>query len=245
VHSGRALRHRRRGDRLRFPFRHKRAGSPAYLAEQGARLGFAVDIVPPLEDEGRRCPPAVRMALSQGKWWRRPNSWRALVRFRRGYPRAKRGTNSAFHRQSQARSLVRPQARHLRGARRHRRQAPRRGGQFRRAPDVRRARRCWRCFCSTSTAISTETSTSPSSAGSATSRNSIPSRRSSARCGRQRPGARRAQARRQGVSGAGGDLISYPSPLAGRVVGEAGPGGMRNPTRLASLHSRCSASAFL
>jgi riboflavin kinase/FMN adenylyltransferase len=51
-----------------FHFGHKRAGSPAYLAEQGARLGFAVDVVPPLEDEGRPVSSgAVRMALSQGK----------------------------------------------------------------------------------------------------------------------------------------------------------------------------------
>ena len=36
--------------------------------EQGARLGFAVDIVPPLEDEGRPVSSgAVRAALSQGK----------------------------------------------------------------------------------------------------------------------------------------------------------------------------------
>jgi riboflavin kinase/FMN adenylyltransferase len=51
-----------------FHFGNKRAGSPAYLAEQGARLGFAVDIVPPLEDEGRPVSSgAVRAALSQGK----------------------------------------------------------------------------------------------------------------------------------------------------------------------------------
>ena len=51
-----------------FHFGHKRGGSPAYLAEQGARLGFAVDVVPPLEDEGRPVSSgAVRMALSQGK----------------------------------------------------------------------------------------------------------------------------------------------------------------------------------
>ena len=51
-----------------FHFGNKRAGSPAYLAEQGARLGFAVNIVPPLEDEGRPVSSgAVRMALSQGK----------------------------------------------------------------------------------------------------------------------------------------------------------------------------------
>ena len=51
-----------------FHFGNKRTGSPAYLAEQGARLGFAVDIVPPLEDEGRPVSSgAVRTALSQGK----------------------------------------------------------------------------------------------------------------------------------------------------------------------------------
>ncbi len=51
-----------------FHFGHKRAGSPTYLAEQGTRLGFAVDIVPPLEDEGRPVSSgAVRTALSQGK----------------------------------------------------------------------------------------------------------------------------------------------------------------------------------
>jgi riboflavin kinase/FMN adenylyltransferase len=51
-----------------FHFGNKRAGSPAYLKEQGARLGFAVDIVPPLEDEGRPVSSgAVRTALAQGK----------------------------------------------------------------------------------------------------------------------------------------------------------------------------------
>ena len=51
-----------------FHFGHNREGSPGYLTEQGVRLGFAVDIVPPLEDEGRPVSSgAVRMALSQGK----------------------------------------------------------------------------------------------------------------------------------------------------------------------------------
>jgi riboflavin kinase / FMN adenylyltransferase len=51
-----------------FHFGQKRAGSPAYLAEQGARLGFAVNIVPPLEDEGRPVSSgAVRAALAAGK----------------------------------------------------------------------------------------------------------------------------------------------------------------------------------
>jgi len=51
-----------------FHFGHKRAGSPAYLKEQGARLGFVVDIMPPLEDEGRPISSgAVRAALATGK----------------------------------------------------------------------------------------------------------------------------------------------------------------------------------
>ena len=51
-----------------FHFGKDRGGSPAYLAEQGARLGFAVDIVPPLEDEGRPVSSgAVRQALAAGR----------------------------------------------------------------------------------------------------------------------------------------------------------------------------------
>jgi riboflavin kinase/FMN adenylyltransferase len=51
-----------------FHFGHKRAGSPEYLAEQGARLDFAVDIVAPLEDEGRPVSSgAVRAALTKGR----------------------------------------------------------------------------------------------------------------------------------------------------------------------------------
>ncbi len=51
-----------------FHFGKNRTGSPAYLAEQGARLGFAVDIVPPLEDEGRPVSSgSVRKALAEGK----------------------------------------------------------------------------------------------------------------------------------------------------------------------------------
>ncbi len=51
-----------------FHFGKNRTGSPDFLAAQGARLGFAVDIVPPLEDEGRPVSSgAVRTALSQGK----------------------------------------------------------------------------------------------------------------------------------------------------------------------------------
>jgi riboflavin kinase/FMN adenylyltransferase len=51
-----------------FHFGKNRAGSPELLREQGARLGFAVDVVPPLEDEGRPVSSgAIRNALTQGK----------------------------------------------------------------------------------------------------------------------------------------------------------------------------------
>jgi riboflavin kinase/FMN adenylyltransferase len=51
-----------------FHFGKDRGGSPSYLAEQGARLGFAVDIAPPLEDEGRPVSSGtVRAALGEGK----------------------------------------------------------------------------------------------------------------------------------------------------------------------------------
>jgi riboflavin kinase/FMN adenylyltransferase len=51
-----------------FHFGQNRGGSPRYLAEQGARLGFAVDIVTPLEDEGRPVSSGViRGALAEGK----------------------------------------------------------------------------------------------------------------------------------------------------------------------------------
>ena len=51
-----------------FHFGQNRAGSPRYLSEQGARLGFAVDVVPPLEDEGRPISSGgIRQALAAGK----------------------------------------------------------------------------------------------------------------------------------------------------------------------------------
>ena len=51
-----------------FHFGKNRAGSPSFLREQGARLGFAVDLVPKLEDEGRPVSSgAIRTALTAGK----------------------------------------------------------------------------------------------------------------------------------------------------------------------------------
>ena len=51
-----------------FHFGAERTGSPGYLAAQGARLGFAVDIVPRFEDAGRpvRSGP-IRAALAAGE----------------------------------------------------------------------------------------------------------------------------------------------------------------------------------
>ena len=51
-----------------FHFGKNRAGSPAFLAARGVQLGFTVDIVPPLEDEGRPVSSgAVRTALAAGR----------------------------------------------------------------------------------------------------------------------------------------------------------------------------------
>jgi riboflavin kinase / FMN adenylyltransferase len=51
-----------------FHFGAERSGSPGYLAAQGAKLGFAVDIVPRFEDAGRpvRSGP-IRAALAAGE----------------------------------------------------------------------------------------------------------------------------------------------------------------------------------
>ncbi len=50
-----------------FHFGKGRAGTPDYLREEGARLGFAVDVVPELSDGGRRVSSgAVREALAAG-----------------------------------------------------------------------------------------------------------------------------------------------------------------------------------
>ncbi len=51
-----------------FHFGRGRQGSPAFLAEQGARHGIAVDIVAPTEDEGRPVSStAIRAALGEGR----------------------------------------------------------------------------------------------------------------------------------------------------------------------------------
>jgi riboflavin kinase/FMN adenylyltransferase len=51
-----------------FHFGKDRGGSPAFLAAQGEQLGFAVDVVPPLEDEGTPVSSgSVRGALASGR----------------------------------------------------------------------------------------------------------------------------------------------------------------------------------
>ncbi len=51
-----------------FHFGKDRGGSPAFLAAQGARHGFSVDIVPALEDEGRPVSSGtIRAALAGGQ----------------------------------------------------------------------------------------------------------------------------------------------------------------------------------
>ena len=51
-----------------FHFGKNRGGSPTFLAAQGEHLGFAVDVVPPLEDEGTPVSSgSVRAALASGR----------------------------------------------------------------------------------------------------------------------------------------------------------------------------------
>jgi riboflavin kinase/FMN adenylyltransferase len=51
-----------------FHFGKNRGGSPAFLAAQGEQLGFAVDVVSPLEDEGTPVSSgSVRAALAAGR----------------------------------------------------------------------------------------------------------------------------------------------------------------------------------
>ena len=51
-----------------FHYGKDRSGSPAFLAAEGRRHGFPVEIVPPLEDEGRAVSSSsIRAALSAGR----------------------------------------------------------------------------------------------------------------------------------------------------------------------------------
>jgi riboflavin kinase / FMN adenylyltransferase len=51
-----------------FHYGKDRSGSPSFLVEEGRRLGFPAEIVPPLEDEGRAVSSsAIRAALAAGR----------------------------------------------------------------------------------------------------------------------------------------------------------------------------------
>jgi riboflavin kinase / FMN adenylyltransferase len=51
-----------------FHFGKNRVGSPAFLQDAGARHGFAVDVLPPLQDEGRPVSSGtIRTALTAGR----------------------------------------------------------------------------------------------------------------------------------------------------------------------------------
>jgi riboflavin kinase/FMN adenylyltransferase len=51
-----------------FHYGKDRRGSPKFLAAEGERLGFAVEILPPLEDEGRPVSSSsIRAALAAGR----------------------------------------------------------------------------------------------------------------------------------------------------------------------------------
>ena len=51
-----------------FHYGKDRRGSPGFLAAEGERLGFAVEILPPLEDEGRPVSSgSIRAALAAGR----------------------------------------------------------------------------------------------------------------------------------------------------------------------------------
>ncbi len=51
-----------------FHFGKDRQGSPAFLREEGARRGMAVDVVPPMEDEGRPVSSStIRTDLAEGR----------------------------------------------------------------------------------------------------------------------------------------------------------------------------------
>ena len=154
-----------------FHFGANRAGSPDFLAAAGARHGFAVDIVPRVR--GRRPAHLVRPDPRRAR--RRPrrrgdrDARLSLVRLRRGRARRQaRARARLSDRQSAARSDLRAAARHLCGARRHRRRAATTASRVSAAGRCSTSARCCsKCSCSIFPAISTgRRSTSPSSTGS-------------------------------------------------------------------------------
>ena len=130
-----------------FHFGANRAGSPEFLASEGASGGFTVDVVPPLQDRGRPVSSRpIREALAAG----RLDEAAELL----GYPwfvsgpvihGDKRGRELGFPTANlRARSGLRPAPRHLCGARRLARPPLRRRRELRPAADVRHRHRASR-----------------------------------------------------------------------------------------------------
>jgi hypothetical protein len=97
-----------------FHFGLNRTGSPEYLAAQGAKLGFAVDIVPRFEDQGRAgsLRPGPRGACRRSNPRGERASRLSLVRQRRGGPwRQARAGAWLPYRQSAARPWLWTEAR--------------------------------------------------------------------------------------------------------------------------------------
>ncbi len=124
-----------------FHFGKNRMGSPAFLTEQGARLGFAVDVFPPLEDEGRPVSSgAVRAALAAGRVVEAAEllgaPWFVSGEVIHG---DKRGRELGFPTANlKLKPVLRSQARHLRCARQRCGKAPWRRRELRPPSDVRR-----------------------------------------------------------------------------------------------------------
>ena len=123
-----------------FHFGHQRGGSPEFLSQQGERYGFTVETAPPLEDEGRPVSSSsIRAALSEGRVVEAAEllgyPWFAAGTVQDRRPARTRARLS--DRQHRARSGLRAEARHLCGARRHRRHDPRRRRELRHTADLR------------------------------------------------------------------------------------------------------------
>ena len=126
-----------------FHFGKGRGGSPDFLAAEGRKYGFSVDVVPPFMFDGHPVSSGpIREALASGRV-RRCGGFAglSLVRLGRSRPRRQaRPPARISDRQSAARHRLRAAARRLCGAGRGRRPALRRGREFRPAADVRHRR---------------------------------------------------------------------------------------------------------
>ena len=122
AHPGRPARHPRRDHRVRFSFRPSAARLAGVPRRTGRALhGFSVETAPPLEDEGRPVSSSsIRAALADGRVVEAAEllgyPWFAAGTVVQGRPARARSRIS--DREYRARSELRPEARHLCGARR-------------------------------------------------------------------------------------------------------------------------------